>query len=278
LSITTEVTLHADSRRVDFSVALHNAHLDHRLRALVRAPFVADRFDAEHGLAVLARPFDPAAALGGGAERAAPTGQHHLFVDVGAGELGVALMSRGLLEHEVRREHGETQLLLTLLRSVGWLARGDLEVIDHAAGPMLPTPDAQELGAHRFEYALLLHQGDWRRGAVLDEARRYQAAPLAWHARGPLRAPRDAALVEVTPNAVILSALHPAEGGRGLIARVLNTAAEETTARLVPYGGCHEAGAVDPLGRAVPSPVWRVHDGVAEARLRAWQLATVWLR
>jgi hypothetical protein len=278
LSVTTDVTVHAGSRRVDFVVTLRNVHRDHRLRALVRAPFVAERFDVEHGLAVLARPFDAAAALGAGAERAAPTGQHHLFVDVGAGDAGVALMSRGLLEHEVTRERGETQLLLTMLRSVGWLARGDLDVIDHAAGPMLPTPDAQELGEHRFEYALLLHRGDWRQGGVLDEARRYQAPALAWHARGSVRAPRDAALVQVTPQAAILTALHPAADGHGLIARVLNTAATETDVRLAPWGGCHEAGAVDPLGRAIASPVWRVRDGVAEASLRAWQLATVWLR
>jgi alpha-mannosidase len=283
LEITTEISVRAGERRVDFVTTLHNAHRDHRLRALVHAPFSAARFDVEHGLAVVGRPFDPAAALGSGAERAATTGQHHLFVDVGAGDRGVALMSRGLLEHEVLRDtaSGSTQLALTLLRSVGWLARGDLQTIDHAAGPIIATPDAQELGAHRFEYALLLHRGDWREGGALPEARRYAAPPISAHGKSASAVASDrtielgaGTLVKVSPASVIITALHPDSTGRGLIVRVLNTAAASVHVRIQPQGGCAQAIAVDPLERSVDATVV-VRDGGAELELASWRLATV---
>ena len=172
LIAVTEVTLTAGERRVDFATSLVNHMDDHRLRALVHFPRHAEQLDVEHGLAVVGRPFDTARALGAEVERAAPTG-NIISSSISPTARRVALMSRGLPEHEAIRDRDETRLALTLLRSVGWLSRGDLSVIDHAAGPMLQTPNAQERGSHHFEYAILLHAGDWRTGEVLAEARRY---------------------------------------------------------------------------------------------------------
>src|SRR5262249_53641315 len=81
LTAVTELTLYAGERRVELSTMLTNDAQDHRLRALVHVPRRAERLDVEHGMTVIARPFDAALALGGGTERAAPTGQHHRFVD-----------------------------------------------------------------------------------------------------------------------------------------------------------------------------------------------------
>jgi alpha-mannosidase len=276
LVVATEVTLHAGERRIEFASTLTNEHLDHRLRALVHVPRPAERLDADHGLAVIPRPFDTAMALGGGTERAAPTGQHHHFVDVGDGALGVALLGRGLPEHEVIRAGGETQLALTLLRSVGWLSRGDLSVIDHAAGPMVPTPGAQELGPHRFEYALVLHAGDWRAGGVLGEARRYAAPPIAVTPKGTRPLP-PSALVEVAPSTAIVTATHPAAHG-GLVVRLLNTAASASEITLRPAIPIREAIAIDPLEAPASEPRVTLADGVARLTLRPWQLATVLLQ
>jgi alpha-mannosidase len=272
LTAVTEVTLHAGQRRVDFATTLVNDAEDHRLRVLVHAPFHAERLDVEHGLAVLARPFDPARALGGGTERAAPTGQHHLFVDISDGQTGVALMSRGLPEHEAIREGDRTILALTLLRSVGWLSRGDLSVIDHAAGPMLPTPGAQELGAHHFEYSLFAHAGDWREGGVLDEARRYQAPAIAVSARGRLAVPPHA----LVASSARIAAIHPVAGG--VLVRVLNAEPVEKEVTLRPAIAPREAVAVDPLEQPVDEPRLRLEDGVVRLTLRPWQLASVLLR
>lgn len=281
VTVTTEITLTAGERRIDFATSLVNEAADHRLRALVHVPLHAERLDVDAGLAVWARPLDPQTALGAGSERAAPTGQHHHFVDVSDNAHGVALMSRGLPEHEVVREtaHGaSTCIALTLLRSVGWLSRGDLSVIDHAAGPMVPTPGAQELGLHRFEYALVLHRGDWQAGDVMSEARRYEAPAIPVAPKGKLPVPTGRALVEVEPSQVVVSALHPAQGGRGTIVRVLNASAAPAEARLRPEREVREALEVDPLERPVGRAGLRREDGAIRLRLGPWQLATVLLR
>jgi alpha-mannosidase len=283
---TTEITLIAGDRKVDFRTSFDNQVTDHRLRALVHAPMHAERLDVEHGLAVLARPLDPSAALGAGTERPATTGQHHGFVDVSDGKAGVALMSRGLPEHEVMRERDAdgaeaTRLALTLVRSVGWLSRGDLKVIDHAAGPMVPTPGAQEPGPHVFEYALVLHEGDWLAGQVMAEARRYQAPAIPVTLKGRATVPAGKPLVDVTPATVVLSAVHQAEGGRGLVVRLLNGTSQRCDVSIRTLFRCAEAIEVNPLEQPVDTRRCNVtlrSDGTVALSLGAWQLATILLR
>lgn len=274
---TTEVTLQAGARAVELTTSFDNQATDHRLRARVVAPFRAERLDVDQGLAVVARPIDTA-ALGHGTERAAPTGQHHRFVDISDGARGVALLTRGLPEHEVTREGGGTTLSLTLHRGVGWLSRGDLSVIDMAAGPILPTPLAQELGAHRFEYAVLLHAGDFLDGGVMGEARRFAAPPIAVTPSGKHAVPAARALVDVAPDEVTLTGVHPAETGRGTVVRVVNCSPQPREATLRPGFATREALLVDPLEREVEGAKLEWRDGVARVQLGAWQIATVMFR
>ncbi len=281
--IVTEVTLIAGQRTVELVTTLHNESSDHRLRVLCHAPFEADRIDAEHGMTIIDRPLDSGRSLGAGTERAAPTGQHHLFVDVTDGKAGMALMSRGLIEHEVVRRGGGdasgTHIALTLLRSVGWLSRGDLSTIDHAAGPMVPTPAAQELGAHRFEYAVLLHRGDWQAGRVLADARRYAAPPVTVKLKGERTVPSGTGLVKVKPESVIVTALqHSAAHPRQLSVRLLNESPQSAEVELAAAFAIESATVVDPLEVPVAGAVARIAAGVAHLRLRPWQLVTLLLR
>jgi alpha-mannosidase len=279
-SVTTTVTLTAGARAIELRTTLDNQATDHRLRALVHAPFRAERLDADQGLAVVARPIDTSTLAGppGAMEKPAPTGQHHRFVDVCDGARGVALFSRGLPEHEVVRDDGQsTALALTLLRSVGWLSRGDLAVIDSAAGPILPTPSAQELGAHRFDYAIMLHKGDWQAGGVMAEARRYASPALAVQPKGRHAAPAARALVDVTPDEVTLTGVHPAETGRGTVVRVVNNSAQPREATVRLGFPAREALVVDPLERETEARIV-CSDGVCKVPLGPWQIATILFR
>ena len=277
MALTTVVTLSAESAAVELTTSFDNQATDHRVRALVHAPLGAERLDIDQGLGVVARPLD-VAALGAGLERPAPTGQHHRFVDISDGARGVAMLTRGLPEHEVVRD-GErgTALALTLFRGVGWLSRGDLNVIDSAAGPILPTPQAQELGAHRFEYAVLVHAGDWQAGGVMSEARRFAAPPVVVSPSGKHTVPPARALVEVAPDEVTLTAVHPAETGRGTMVRVVNCSATAREATLRLGFPAREALAVDPMEKEIDRRIeWK--DGVCRLQLGPWQIATVLFR
>jgi hypothetical protein len=275
-TILTTVTLTAGSRIVELTTTLDNQAPDHRLRALVQAPFSAERLDVDQGIAVVARPLDTA-SLGAGVERPAPTGQHHRFFDATDGRRGVAMLSRGLPEHEVVRDDGKTVLALTLLRSVGWLSRGDLAVMDHAAGPILPTPAAQELGPHRFEYGVVLHAGDWLAGGVMDDARAFGSPPLVVTPSGTHKVPAARALCEVAPAAVTLQSVTPAETGRGVVVRVVNNSPTAQAAALRPGFSAAEALLVDPLERERAGKIeWS--DGVARVALKPWEIATLLFR
>lgn len=276
-TLTTEITLTAGERRVEFVTSMNNEAMDHRLRAHVQLPFQARRFDVDHGLAVIDRPLDPT-TLGSGLERPALTGPHHLFVDVSDGERGAALMARGLPEHElIEGPGGRANLALTLLRSVGWLARGDLSCIDHAAGPMLPTPGAQELGEHRFEYALLLHKGDWESGEVLADAQRYAAPPRVFTPGHRIPVEMGKSLMEVAPACVQLLAVYSSE--LGIVVRLLNASTKPTQATVRPAIDWKQALAVDPLERPIEGGEGvTFSEGAIQVSLRPWQIFTLLVR
>jgi mannosylglycerate hydrolase len=272
-AVFTEITLVAGEPRVELAVSFSNDALDHRLRAVHHLPFAATRLDADQGLAVVARPLETA-SLGAGVERPAPTGQHQRFVDVSDGRRGLALLVRGLPEHEVRADGESTRIPLTLLRSVGWLARGDLSCVDHAVGPMVETPAAQEPGLHRFEWALYFHSGDWEAGGVIAEARRYQAPPIPC-ARAPAGL-SGRSLVEVSPPEVVLSAVVPGETSeKSTNVRIINSSSHAVEARLRPAVTPRAAWLVDPLERRQSSLT--VEKGVVRVPLEAWRLATILL-
>jgi alpha-mannosidase len=143
------------------------------------------------------------------------------------------LANRGLPEVEVIPDNEGVTLALTLLRCVGWLSRGDMHCRRGHAGPGLPTPGAQGIGRHTFEYALVPHGGGWE-----------NAYPQAHAFNAPLRAvavpasdgslPSSLSFVGADPPDFVITAVKAAEDGGGLIVRGYNItqAAQEVTLRL----------------------------------------------
>jgi alpha-mannosidase len=135
------------------------------------------------------------------------------------------------------------------------------------------------LGAHKFEYALVLHDGDWSKGGVLAEATRFSSPPVTVTPSGRAVAPGATALVEVTPPSVVLTAVHPAETGRGIMVRVVNASPTAQEATLQPGFAARSALAVDPLEREVEKPKLQLdNNGAARVALGPWQIATVLFR
>lgn len=133
---------------------------------------------------------------------------------------------------------------MTLLRCVEWLSRGDLATRLGHAGPMEFTPEAQCLGHHEFDYALVPHSGDWEAGEalVLREAQAFntpvRVLVTEQHA-GQL--PSQASLLEVEPRTLVVSAIKQSETGQGVIVRIYNPLSHPVEATIRPGFACTTA-------------------------------------
>ena len=150
---------------------------------------------------------------------------HHGWFSADDDTSGLAILSEGLHEHEALEHEGGVTLALTLLRSVGWLSRGELGTRRGHAGPAIPTPDAQCLGTHQFRYGILPYQGRTARTSLPQVAAAFDARlltiPMQVH-KGKL--PPRQGFVSVEPEHLILSAVKRSEKGDGLILRYYNAA------------------------------------------------------
>ncbi len=113
---------------------------DHRLRVLFPTKLHVEHHEADSIFEVVKRPNHVSKSWEN------PTNPQHqqAFVNIHDEEYGVTVGNFGLNEYEVTEDG---QIAVTLLRSVGEL--GDWGYF--------PTPEAQCLGEHRFNYSIELH-------------------------------------------------------------------------------------------------------------------------
>jgi mannosylglycerate hydrolase len=174
--IELTATLYAGLERVDLDASVDNGACDHRLRVALSTPISASQSVSDTSFGIVRRPLDPTEPAGV-SEDIYPTAPHRTFSAVESPELSAAIMSRGIYETEVRRDAGGTTILLSLLRCVGWLSRGDLKMRRGDAGPEFETPDAQEIGRHRFEFAVATWRGSYADAGVVQLSQAYAYPP-----------------------------------------------------------------------------------------------------
>ncbi|HFD0892008.1 TPA: alpha-mannosidase [Enterococcus faecium] len=140
LQIKTIMTIRKDSKKIDFETTLDNQMKDHRLRVLFPTKLHVEHHEADSIFEVVKRPNHVSKSWEN------PTNPQHqqAFVNIHDEEYGVIVGNFGLNEYEVTEDG---QIAVTLLRSVGEL--GDWGYF--------PTPEAQCLGEHRFNYSIELH-------------------------------------------------------------------------------------------------------------------------
>ncbi|HEX9029437.1 MAG TPA: glycoside hydrolase family 38 C-terminal domain-containing protein, partial [Anaerolineales bacterium] len=184
LLITTRACLRPGVPRLEFQTVLDNPCADHRLRVHFPAPFAASGADYDGHFEVVHRPFALPAYDSTWSELPRPEHPQRDFVSVQDGRLGLLVANRGLREAEaLLSSPGQAEIALTLLRCIGWLSRDDFPARKGQAGPGLPTPDAQMIGKHTFEYALI----PWK-GVGASSPQAIQAYQEAYAFNTPLRA------------------------------------------------------------------------------------------
>jgi alpha-mannosidase len=293
--IITEVSLAPGVPRVDIRTRVENHARDHRLRAVFPAPLRTEVSQAEDTFTVVRRPIhQPRPGLGDTpwsqwAELPVDTHPQKRFVDVSDGRIGLAVLNRGLPEYEALPwpANGGVAVALTLLRCVEWLSRDDLRTRRGHAGPMEHTPEAQLLGAHVFEYALVPHAGAWDAGAAapLVEAQAFEA-PLRAQVTGIHPGPLPAAwsFVTVSPQTVVVSAVKRAEREDALALRVYNPTERAVEAEVRVLFPFREARLVNlneadlPAAEVATHHVAQREDQGMRLALRGGEIATLLLR
>jgi len=239
------VMLHADSPAVRCILDIDNQATWHRLRARVPTDLTGVAAVAGAPFGSVARPAVSVRPADYPLETPVATAPAHRFVAAADGRRGLALLAPGFFEYEWT---SRGDLIMTLLRAVGELSRGDLPTRPGHAGWPTATPLAQCLGPCRVELALApVPQAEVERGDVI---------PSLWEdVFLPVRGfwLRDAA--ELAPPSIdialegaglVVSAVKPAQQGSPLVLR------------------CYNA-----TGRQAPG-AWRFGEGVKSAhRVRA---------
>jgi alpha-mannosidase len=221
VSIRLVIVLHADSPIVRCILDLDNRAEWHRLRARVPTGLAGVAAVAGTAFGAVARPPVAANPADYPLETPVRTAPAHGFVAAAAGARGLALLAPGFFEYEWT---GRGDLLVTLLRAVGELSRGDLPTRPGHAGWPTATPLAQCPGTSRVELALVpVSQGEVERGDVV---------PSLWEdAFLPLRGfwLRDSVELTLAPvdvvlegSGLVLSAVKPAQQGSPLVLRCYN--------------------------------------------------------
>ncbi|MBX5455260.1 MAG: hypothetical protein IRZ31_00035 [Thermogemmatispora sp.] len=242
--ITSEISLYPGVRRIDIHTTVENNARDHRLRVLFPIPYTIERVAAEGTFEVRLRPVTAPRPenVSEWAETPVNTFPQKRFVDLSDGQIGLAVLNRGLPEYEVVQggpglAPGQMALALTLLRCVEWLSRDDLSTRQGPAGPMYYTPEAQCPGRHEFDYALVPHRGTWEAedGLVVREAQAFNLparATVTSQHDGQL--PARTSLVEVSPPELVVSAIKRSLDDQGWVVRVYNPLDHEVEATFQP--------------------------------------------
>ncbi len=269
-------SVYAGLDRVDFEASVDNRVRDHRLRVALSTPVVCEQSVSDTNFGVVRRPLDPT-ELAGVSEDIYPTAPHRIFTAVESSAVSAALMARGSLETEVRRDARGATILLTLLRCVGWLSRGDLRMRRGDAGPEMETPDAQEIGAHRFEFAFAGWRGSHLSADLVQRSQSYAFAPRMFPARASLDW-SSLQLCECDNPRIVFSTSRAADRPRSYIVRVFSSSDSPETARL-RFGAGRTVRAIDLAGHPIKdAKLKRRRDGSVEAGFRPFQIATFEVR
>ncbi|NLZ28229.1 MAG: hypothetical protein GX887_04610 [Firmicutes bacterium] len=276
--IITDVSLYAETPGIYFDTFIDNQARDHRLRVHFTAPFPARKCWTDGHFAVIHRNAQPPAGdYGTWAEKPDGLAPQKQFTAIDDGKFGIAVINRGLPEYEILpgNETGTAEIALTLLRSVGWLSRGDLANRPEHAGPAVETPEGQCPGDQTARYALLPYRGNWREGKIKLLANLFNAPPRSLAAgRKPGPLPASHSMLTVEPEDIQLSCMKKADEGNAVIIRLFNCSDQEQETRIKPGFHFRTVSRANLLEKPSGTPL-QTSPGTIGFNLKPWQITTL---
>jgi alpha-mannosidase len=233
LDIRKEITFYRNLPRIDFKTWIDNKYPNVRLRIRFDTGIEKNTFHRETQFGVITELTQHYTSGKDSTPSGIPT--FLTWFDISDGVRGITFMNRGMPAVDIN----EGNVYVTLLRSVSGLSA------DGSAGPLVPTPDALELAAYTFEYALEPHDGDWRETKMYKPALEYQQPPIPVPGGGWGHLPTEMSFLKLSPDNMILSGLKKAEDSDSVILRFYETRGEETLAEIIFFRNIRRASRVD---------------------------------
>ncbi len=259
LRVVDRMTVDKDSPVIRVRTSIENTCEDHRFRVLFPTELETDRSFAETPFAVVARdvPIPPETAAWH--ERVNPESAFSTFFGLQGQEGGLAVLAPfGLHEYEVTQTP-ERALALTLFRST-------FQTVGTAG-----EPDGQLLGPLDFEYFLYPFAGQFDPVAA---ARLVAEAQAGIRTTTAVELPDDISFLELERGAAVVTAVKPADDGRGGVVRLWNPTDTDVQDRLLVHCPVETAERCN-LNEEPQEPISLENDGVIPVTVPAGGLATV---
>ncbi len=194
------------------------------------------------------------------------------WVDYGDNEKGLALINDGNPENELKTG----SIYMTLLRSIFCLSA------DGQSGPLIPTPDALELGEYTFRYALYPHAGNWKEARTYRQGEEFSRSLIAIQANNKGTLPTEYSFLSIEPDNLILSAFKKAEDTDDAILRFYETTGEKIDARIKAFDRINKMAEVNLLEEidenTKPLKVRTTEDGKYSIKIKPFEIKTLALR
>jgi len=234
IPISTTIVLMNGVPRVDIRTTVNNRARDHRLRVHFPAPFASETGSHDGHFEVVDRISDVPAFDETWVEQPRPEVPQRAFSSVTDGKSGLTIANRGLTEVEVlKNSAGNAEIVVTLLRCVGWLSRDDFKTRNGHAGPFLETPGAQMPGIWKFDYSIIPHAGDWKKAFTQAYAFETPMRLACTDLHGGTL-PASGSFVKVEPATFVATAIKQSEEGNGWLVRGYNITGEAIHVTLKP--------------------------------------------
>ena len=193
-TITQDIILRSDARRVDFATHVDWRETERMLKAAFHPDVLASKATYEIQFGAIERPTHWNTSY----DRARFEVCGHKWADLSEGGYGVSLLNDCKYGYDIK----DNVMRLTLLRA-----------------PNYPDPVGDK-GEHDFVYSIYPHFGDWRVGDTVREAYQLNAPLAAGTGSGAAAKLAPFGFVASSRPDVIVDTLKGAEDGDGLILRV----------------------------------------------------------
>lgn len=223
LPIMIEYTFYRDIPRIDVRIMVENRCKDHKLMVNFRVPGKFEKVLNDGYFGLVEHP-TRVESSNDYPEVDLPRYAMNNFVSLLDEKIKFMVVGRGLHEYETNVGEDHTDLKITLLRSVGWLSRGDLSTRKDHAGPMFITPKAQCVGKHVLRYSIIFPKegSDFE---LFDLAERAILKPVGIPMK--VGGEVDSFSFMELKEGLVLSCLKRCEWGDGNILRLVNLSNRE---------------------------------------------------